>query len=63
MVHRQREEDDRELVESIQRLHELCTPVKMISQRVHLRETTVRFVIQRGRLPQQQLPLHWGANR
>jgi hypothetical protein len=47
--------DDRELVENIVRLHEICTPVKVIAQKYCLREETIRFFIQRRRLSQRQL--------
>lgn len=59
MLHAQREKDDRELVETIQRLHELCIPPAAIAKRLHRKESTVRFVIQRGRLPAEQLPLQF----
>jgi hypothetical protein len=51
--------DPEQLVDSILRLHEMFTPVGVIARRLHQREPTVRFVVQRGRLPQQQLLLHW----
>ena len=59
MIHAQRAKDDAEIVETIIRLHEICTPIAVISRQVHLPEETIRFVIQRHRLPEQQLPLQW----
>jgi hypothetical protein len=39
----------------ILRMHELCTPIKVITEQLHLPQDTVRFVVKRGRLPQQPL--------
>lgn len=55
IVDDQRESDDRELVESAERMHEFCTPVAVIAKRLHISQDDARFVIKRGRLPVREL--------
>lgn len=54
-MHRSYECTTAELVNDVRRLHEVCTPIRQIAQSLHLTESDVRFIIQRGRLPQRQL--------
>ena len=54
-MHRNHECTTAELLDDVRRLYELCTPVTEIAQYLHLTESDVRFIIQRGRLPQRQL--------
>lgn len=50
---------DTELVESIQLLHEIATPVSVIARRLHMNDSVVRHVIQTGSLPKRPLNLVW----
>ena len=50
---------DKEVVEEVQNLFAICVPIPVIARTVKLREETVRFAIQRGRLPQKRLALTW----
>ena len=51
--------DDREIVDRIHSLHALGVPVATIAKAVKVRPVTVRYVLNRHRLPQQDLPLYF----
>ena len=48
---------DKEVVEKVQNLFAICTPIAVIADTVKVRECTVRYVLQRGKLPEKRLPL------
>ena len=48
-----------DLIEQVQALTELCVRVAEIAARFHLDQDLIRFVIQRGRLPEQPLRPSW----
>ena len=54
---------DTEVVEQIQNLFAICTPIPVIARRVKLRKCTVEYVVQHGKLPEKRLPLECEVQR